>query len=140
MRLALRLSRRLGADMRIFIVLALAIGIGGCASVPNPISTTNIYQAKNVYSATVKLAGDYRDYCWKRPYAVLLRDAVAGPACKNRRAVVRALVKADDVAFTALTDAETFVRDYPTLDATQVVGAAIRAVGDFQALIPSALK
>lgn len=125
---------------RLIIVLALAVGLGGCARFDNPITSANIYQAKNVYSATVKLAGDYRDYCWKRPYVVLLRDPVAGPACKNRRAVVRALVKADDLAFTALTDAENFVRDYPTLDATQVVGAAIRAVGDFNALIPSSMK
>lgn len=136
---------------RIVIALSLALSLGGCATLPgplgeiarvltttinNPVGEKNIYQVENAYAAALTLAVEYRNYCWSQPYKVLMADSVAKPICERRRAVVRAIQTARRNAGPALVAAQNFVRDHPTLNASQVVGAAWQAVTDFQRAIP----
>jgi hypothetical protein len=101
-------------------------------TVTNPVAPVNIYQAKTVYDATLELTNGYRDYCYSKPFAVLMADPVSRPVCKSRRAIVRAMQAADDKAAAAMETATNFVRNNPTLDATSAIRAALTAVTEFQ--------
>lgn len=141
--------------MRVLVlpVLLLTLALGGCAAeqksvlaggssitatVANPVGPVDLYRAKNVYSATLKLAVSYREFCWSKPYAALVADPITRPVCQDRRKVVRAMQAADTKANAAIKTAENFVRRNPTLSAVSVVGAAWQAVTDFQAAVPRA--
>jgi hypothetical protein len=131
--------------------LLLALTAGGCATlerageiaavittnVANPVKETNIYQAKNVYAATLQLAVEYRNYCWSKPYADLMADPVAKPVCERRRAVVRKIQEVRPKVATAIRRAEVFVRDNPTLNAATVLGEVWAALNEFKAAVPS---
>lgn len=124
--------------------------LGGCAGTPlgdmislanaqiaNPVSATNIYQAKNGYAAALELAGQWRAYCFGMTYKAIMADPVARPVCSNRRAVVRSIKTYGPPAGRAIADAEAFVSQHPTLDASVVISAAVQAVAKFRAIIPS---
>jgi predicted small secreted protein len=132
-------------------LVAVSLTLGGCmtlseigtafhyatASVNNPVSATNIYQIKNGYAAAAQLAVEYRNYCWSASYRVLMADPVGKALCKSRRPVTRAIMAADSKAFFAVSAAENFVRDNPTLSAATVISAAAKAVADFRNAIPA---
>jgi hypothetical protein len=137
---------------RLSIVFALALSLGGCAGTPvgdairvatstiaNPVKEVNIVQVKTGYAAVLEIAASYRDYCWSKPFAALMADPIAKPVCEHRRSIMRAVDKADDHAFDAITRAETFIRNNPTINAVSVVREAWAAVQDFQnaATIPA---
>jgi hypothetical protein len=130
---------------RFLILCAFAITLGGCAGTPvgdalrvatstvtNPVKEVNIYQVKSGYAAVLEVAASYRDYCWSKSFAALMADPIAKPICEHRRSVMRAVDKADDRAFDAITRAETFIRNNPTISAVSVVREAWAAVQDFQ--------
>lgn len=147
---------------RFLILCAVALSLGGCASldplkqiaekalnipagvltttVANPVAPVNIYQAKVVYASTLEIANGYREFCYSKPYAALMNEPVAGPVCKSRRAIVRALQKADDKAYAAIRTADSFVKNNPTLDASSAIRAAIAAVSDFQSVAATAAQ
>jgi hypothetical protein len=135
--------------------LLLALTVAGCSSVDmgkflpgnvgkfvtavtttvtNPVRSIDIYRVKNVHAATLEIGVKYRKFCWSKPYAALLADPVGKAACKSRRAVVLALQDADSKAFAAISAADRFVRDNPTVNATSAITAAWTAVTDFQSL------
>lgn len=137
---------------KIFLIAALALSLGGCASLPgklgdayrvltttidNPLGERDIYRVKNAYAAALELAVEYRRYCWERPYVVLMQDPVARPICEKRRGVVRAFQAARRNASGAIVAAENFIRNNPTIDAKGFVGAAWQAVTDFQRAVPA---
>lgn len=105
-------------------------------TIVNPVKEVDIYRVKNLYAATLELFVQYRAYCWSRPYAVLMADPIAKPLCENRRAVVRSVQKERPKVSAAIRTAENFVRDNPTLSATNAIGAAWTAVNDFKSLVP----
>lgn len=128
-------------------IVAVSLAVAGCAqigdvariattTITNPVSQTDIYRAKNAYAAALQLVVDYREYCWARPYAALMADPVAGPLCKNRRAVVQAAQVARPKAASAIRSAENFVRDNPTVNASSAISAMWAAVTDFQNAVP----
>lgn len=128
------------------LLLLAAIGLGGCANgklpdltatVTNPVTSVDIYRAKNAYAATVDLAVKWRRYCFGRPYASLMADPIAKRACTNRRATLRTIQSLDAKAFDALTTADTFVRTNPTISASTVVGLAWTAITKFQTAVPA---
>lgn len=143
---------------RLLLVAVLAIGLGGCATlnssgtsilqggqsitapITNPVQPVTVYQVKNVYAAALELADGYREYCWARPYAILMADPLTKPICQNRRPNVRRLQKTQAKASAAIQTVDNFVRNNPTLSATQVLSAAWTAVQDFQALANSMRK
>lgn len=128
--------------------LAIGLALGGCQTVgefataitttiTNPIGGKNIYQAKLVYASALEIAVKYRELCWSKPYAVLMADPIAKPICQNRRPTVRRLQQARVKASAAIRSADNFVRNNPTLNATNAIGAAWTAVTDFQNIAAS---
>lgn len=133
---------------RILLVPIVLLAITGCAqfkelvtvattTITNPVDAIDIYRAKNVYAASLQLASDWRDYCWSKPYAALMADSIAKPVCENRRRRLRTIQFYRVKASTALGDAQVFVLNHPTLNATDVISAAWEAVGNFKAAIPA---
>lgn len=136
---------------KIIIAVTLALSLAGCAGLPgplgdavrtltttinNPVRPVDIYRVKNTYAAALEVFVEYRRYCWSQPYAVLMVDPVARPLCERRRQIVRAGQKADEKAFFAISAAENFVTNNPTLNAASAISAAWQAVTDFQSAIP----
>lgn len=132
---------------RLLVVLAfvLPLAVGGCAGTPfgdalrvatstytNPVGAVNIYQVKEGYAAVLEVANGYREFCYAKPYAVLMKDPIAAPVCKNRRSIVLAIQSADNKAYDAITRAEAFIKANPTINASIVVNEAWAAVKDFQ--------
>lgn len=109
------------------------------STVVNPVNTVEIYRAKNVYAASLQIMVKYREYCWSKPYAALMADAVAKPTCQNRRPAVRAMQAAQLNASKAIAAAEDFARNYPTLNAATAVSAMWTAVTAFQNTMPRSL-
>lgn len=136
-------------SLRLAAVLLLSLTIAGCgghvadvfklatASIENPIGAVDIYRARNVYTATLEVAAEYRRYCWSKPYRVLMATPVAKTICKSRREIVLKFKAADDKAFAALAAAETFIAANPTISAVTVVGAAWDAVTAFKNYVPT---
>jgi len=135
---------------KILIVLALSLTLTGCAgtrlgdlvstvttTIVNPVSAVDIYRLKNAYAATLQVAVDWRNFCWSKPYAALMADPVAKPICQHRRPWARAIVLAKAKAAVAVTDATIFVRDNPTLNATNVITAGWNALTDLKNAIPA---
>ena len=105
-------------------------------TITNPVTSVDIYRVKNTYAAADQLVVDYRKYCWSQPYAALMADPIAKPICQNRRPVVRAAQSYRAKASFAIGQADTFIRNNPTLNASTVVTAAWSAVTAYQNSIP----
>lgn len=121
----------------LILPLLLVLALTGCAGIPNPVSGTNIYQVKTVYAGTLELVVKWRELCWSRPYAALMADPIARPICQDRRSRLRAIQSADTKAFAAITTAENFVTNNPTLNAGTAVSVAWDAVTIFQRAVPA---
>lgn len=134
---------------RLLVIIAVALSLGGCAGTPagdalrvltttitNPLGQVDIYRVKNTYAAALQVVVSYREYCWARPYAVLMADPTARPICEHRRQVVRTAQATRLKARAAITVAENFIANNPTLNAATAVQAAWTAVTDFQNSIP----
>jgi hypothetical protein len=124
---------------RLLTTAALVFVLAGCAgtgSVKNPVTSVDMFRVKQVYAATVDLAGQWRDYCWARSYKSLMADPIAKPICTDRRSRLRAIQAGDDKANGAIVYADNFVRNNPTLSITSVIGPAWDAVTKFQNLVP----
>lgn len=140
---------------RLLLAIGLTLSLAGCvtpgavlndistgitvatSSVANPITNTNIYQLKNGYAAALQLSVDWRNYCWSKPYAVLMADPVTKVACKSRRATVRTIQATKARAKQAIADAQNFVAQNPTVNAVAVVNAAWAALTSFQNAVPA---
>jgi hypothetical protein len=135
---------------KIALALVLAFGLAGCAGTPleqavnvltasvqNPVDNTNIYQVQNTYAAALRLTVEYRRYCWAKPYRDLLVDPITKSICEHRRQVVRTAQKYRKDARLAIDEAEQFITNNPTLNASAVVQAAWRAVQVYQNSIPA---
>jgi hypothetical protein len=118
-------------------LLLFTLGLAGCAGITNPVSGTNIYQAKTLYAGTLELVVKWRELCWSKPYAALMADPIARPVCENRRSRLRTIQSADDKAFAAITVAENFVTANPTLNAGTAVSAAWNAATAFSKAVPA---
>lgn len=143
---------------RFLILCAVALSLGGCAgglldpneksilkggqslvaTISNPATPVTIYQVKAVYAAALDIANEYRGYCYARPFKTLMADPIAGPACKQRRAIVRALDGASETAANAIEAADDFIRRNPKISAATVVREAWAAVTNFKGVINTA--
>lgn len=107
------------------------------STIANPVDTVDIYRVKNAYAAALQASVDWRAYCYARPYAVLMQDSFAKPVCQNRRSTVRMIQLAKAKAHSAVADAQDFVAQHSTLNASVVITAAWRAVTNFQNAVPA---
>lgn len=138
---------------KLILVVALSLALAGCGAgtkvgqiidaatttVTNPVDAVQIYRVKNVYAVSLELMAKYREYCWSKPYAVLMADPVAKPTCQSRRPAVRAMQAAQINARKAIDAAEDFARNYPSLNAATVISVAWEAVTAFQNTMPRSL-
>lgn len=132
------------------IILVAGLTLGGCATwdkikevaavatttIVNPIDSTDIYRARNVYEATLKVVDGWRTYCWERSYQALMSDPVARPICQNRHARLTRVQVVLPKARAALLRAEKFIRENPTLSAVTVIRQAWDAVRELQQSSP----
>lgn len=105
------------------VVLSFAILLAGCASITNPVSSTNLYQAELLFDGTVKTFNELKDLCAQRALPSSCRTYVV----KGQKLIVQA--SAADIA------ARKFVDDNPTLDATNVVQAFTGLVSTFKTTV-----
>lgn len=136
---------------RFLIIAALSLPLAGCGAaskvsdfvstvtqtITNPVGEVDIYRAKNLYLATLKVANNWREYCWSKPYSTIVADPIMRPVCQERRATTRTLQAANRKASAALKAAETFIRNNPSGNAVTYVTAAWNAVNDFKNAIPA---
>lgn len=115
--------------MKRLIALSLLLTLGACvnpfASVNNPVSTTNLYQAELVFDASLKTFNELKGLCVNRALPPVCRTYVV----KGQALIVKAA--AADVA------ARNFVNNNPTLDATNVVQAFTGIVSNFNTTVTS---
>lgn len=133
-----------------FAVILLAIPLAACGAgstldtafkavtttIVNPVGPVDIYRVKLAYAAADKLVDDYRTYCYRDTYIVLMADPISKPACQNRRAVIRTAQSYRRTASAAINQADIFVHNNPTINAATVVNAAWAAVTAYQSYVP----
>lgn len=130
-------------------VLALTLALGGCAgtkvgdligaattTIVNPIDSVDIYRVKNTQAATLELAVAWRRICWSDSYSNLMKNPATKAICQSRRPTLRAMQSAYAKADLAVTEAELFIRNNPTLNAATVLQAAWNAVSAYRNAIP----
>lgn len=117
---------------RLLVIGMLALSLAGCAngfnplaSVKNPVSAVNLYEAELVFDATLKTFVELRGLCANRTLPPSCRTYV-----RSGQAIV-AKAAAADVA------ARNFVKNNPTLDATNVIQAFTGLLNDFKGAVDS---
>ena len=129
--------------------LAITLVLGGCAgtkvgdlisaattTIVNPIDSVDIYRVKNTQAVTLELAVQWRRTCWSDSYANLMKNPATKLLCQSRRPTLRAMQGAYAKADLAITQAELFIRNNPTLNAATVLQAAWNAVSAYRNAIP----
>ena len=125
------------------LLLVATLALAACtttnpfAPITNPVTNLDIYRVKNVYAATLELAGKWRTYCYSKPYSAIVADPIMKPVCQKRRATVRQIQKYQPIAGTAVRKADEFVRNNPTVNAAGAIGIAWDAVSEFQRVVPT---
>ena len=110
----------------------LALALFACATAPsitNPISQSAVYNLENGYGVAQSLAV---------AYTRLRRCTVTMTLPCSTHTTIVALATADHKARAALSAAETFVRNNPTLSAASVISAAQAALSAFTQIESSA--
>lgn len=128
---------------KILIVLALSLSIAGCATLPNgtkvflptasianPATPESLYDIKATYGIAQVASITYIDRYRSGNRCTKTRTESLTNLC-SRRSVVLRLQRADAVAIDALAEATAFVTNNPTLDASDAIAAARKAVTIF---------
>lgn len=103
--------------------------MGGCAgqmpslNVGTSVTLNTMLGIESAYG--IALSGE-------RSYKELCRSKVIPSDC---RVVVVRLQQADAKAIQSIKSANNFIKSYPTIDASNVIGAARSAVSDLQAIL-----
>jgi len=116
--------------MRILAVIALAIGLAGCPQgqgvfkqIPNPASKQTLYEAELVFDGSLKTFNKLKSLCAARTLP---------PACRTY------VVKGQEIivkVYAADKAARDFVKNNPTLDATNVIQAVTNLVSTFNGTV-----
>lgn len=116
---------------KLLLPIIFSLALVGCAgTLPSlklntSVSLNTILAIESAYG--VALSGE-------RTYKRLCQSGAITGSC---RIVVAQLQAADLRAVDAIRSAVTFVKTYPTVDATNVIGAATNAIGELQSLLNS---
>lgn len=116
--------------------LGLLLVLGACASprvnLSGTVTLNTLYGAQSAYGVALSGMRAYKalPLCRTGTTATVLNP------CARRSIVVR-LQAADRKAIAALRDARTFITRYPTLDASNVIAAAVTAVQSVRDLLNS---
>ncbi len=121
--------------MKRFLVAALiALSLGACATVKNPITSSQLATIESSYGVVLSGAVAYRN----RPRCTKMALESVSNICARRSIVLR-MQAADRTAQVALGRARAFVTNNPTLDASSLLQAAQDAVSIFAAIQTGAL-
>lgn len=112
--------------MRILMIplMLLSLGLCGCGSIPNPITTDRVVVIKESYGVALSAAVAYRDSCAQR---------ILPPSC---RTVVPRLVAANRRVEIALSRLSSLEALGPAVDLTEAINALSDAVNDLKLLVP----
>ena len=113
---------------KVFLAVTLAFSLAACATISNPVGTTQLAQIESAYGVALSVAVAYRNL----PLCRTGTTPSVQNICAKRSVIVR-LQAADRNAQGALVAARRFVRNNPTISAASAIGAAQAAVADFQA-------
>lgn len=109
--------------MKRLLPLLLVLALAGCATVRNPVSTTELATIESAYGVALAGAVAYRE----RPRCTKTALESVSNLCARRSIVVR-LQQADRQAQIAIGKANIFIQNNPTLDASSLLQAARGAV------------
>ena len=115
--------------MKKVLVLLATLSLGGCwnplATVTNPVSATNLYQAELVFDASLKTFNELKGLCANRTLP---------PACRTYVIKAQGLIPK---AYAADKAARSFILNNPTLSAANAVAAFTGIVQTFQGTVTS---
>ena len=122
--------------MKRIIPFIFALALAGCVngqvitSVTNPANSTNLYQAEIVFDGALKTFNELKGLCANR---------VLPPACRSYVKTAQTYIVK---AYGADMAARNFIKNNPTLDATNVIQAFTGIVQNFNATVTglSAIK
>lgn len=118
------------------VVLAMLLAgslLAGCATsadLNTSASRKTLYGLTNSYGVLLTAAETYKDL----PLCKTGTTTSLTNIC-SRRSIVDRLQAADYRAITALQNANTFISRFPTLDATNIIAAAVTAMADYQSVM-----
>jgi len=120
---------------KLLILAAVGLSLGGCATGPklnlsSSVSLNTIQSVEAAYGIALSGERAYKAI----PLCKTGTVATVTSPCAQRSVVVK-LQAADLKAISAMKKANTFMKAYPTVDATNVISAAATAVGDLQDLL-----
>lgn len=121
------------------LFLALAVSVGGCASnlpsldLNTTVTRNTLYSVEASYGLAVSGERAYKAL----PLCKTGTSINFTNLCAKRSTIVK-LQAADRVAISAISNANAYIKAYPTLDATNVISAAQQAVGSLQQVVASA--
>lgn len=119
---------------RIIALGVLALALAGCAhpslNLNNAVTLNTMLSVESAYG--IALSGE-RAYKALPLCATGTVATVTNP-CAKRSVIVR-LQAADLKVISAIDQANTFIKNYPTVDASNVIGAASSAVSSLQSIL-----
>lgn len=116
----------------LLMVGVMATALAGCWStdVNTSVSRNTLYAVTNSYGVLLSAAQSYK--------ALPLCRTGTSPGITNicaKRSVIVRLQAADARVVKAISDADAFMTQYPTIDATNVIAAAQSALTSFQSVV-----
>lgn len=112
---------------RFLVVSVLSLSLAGCwnpfQTTTNPLSVSNLYESELVFDGSLKTFNELKDLCAKR---------VLPSSCRTYVVKGQGIIKnayATDIA------ARNFIKNNPTLDATNIVQAFTNVVSDFKTTV-----
>lgn len=116
--------------MKRFLIMALVgLSLAGCAgrlpslNLNTTVTLNTMLGIESAYGIALSAERSYKELC---------RAKVIPSDC---RVVVVRLQQADAKAIQSIKSANNFIKSYPTIDATNVIGAAQSAVSNLQAIL-----
>ncbi len=123
---------------KLIIIAALALSLAGCASLPtvrvqNAVTLNTMLGVEGAYGSALTAARTYKAL----PLCLTGTRATPTNPCAQRSIVAR-LQAADRRAVAAIHQANSFIKNYPTVDASNVISAASAAVTSMQSVLSGA--
>lgn len=114
---------------KLLVIAPLALMLGGCPSqlpslnLGTSVTLNTMLGIESAYGIALSAERSYKELCISK---VIPSDC---------RGIVVRLQAADAKAIQAIKSANAFIKSYPTVDATNVIGAAQSAVQSLQAIL-----
>lgn len=119
---------------RIVLAITLALSLGACAhpslNLNNSVTLNTMLSVESAYGVALSGERAYKAL----PLCKTGMTATVTDPCARRSVIVR-LQAADLKVISAISKANTFIKNYPTVDASNVIGAASSAVSSLQSIL-----